>query len=417
MVLKRKQHQRIQAQKNKDKENNHKGISMNYVVTKNNKMLTYILMGVGILSIVYGFATDSLRAWGSLLVGNFYVMAIALAGTFFLAVQYVAEVGWSVQIKRIMMAMGGYLPFAGAFLILIFLFGKHDLYFWTHSEYYDKASPEYDEILAGKHAFLNVPFYVIRLLLYAGLWSWFAFRLRKESLEEDINGGVGNYKKSVGLSATFLVIFAVSSSTSAWDILMSVDAHWFSTLFGWYIFAGMFVSGLTVMAMLAVYLKKNGYLPNVNEHHIHDMGKFMFAFSIFWTYLWFAQFMLIWYANLPEEVIYYGFRQDHFPVIFIVNFLINFFFPFFILMTRDSKRIAGLITFVGCIMLAGHWLDVFLIVMPGVVGETAKIGITEVGTTCFFAGLFLYVVFDRLSKAAVVPKNHPMLGESLHHNI
>jgi hypothetical protein len=390
---------------------------MNYVITKNNKTLSFVLMGVGILSIVYGFATDSLRAWGSLLMSNFYVMAIALAGVFFLAVQYVAEVGWSVQIKRVLMAMGTYLPFAGAFLILIFVVGHHDLYFWTHHEYYDKASPDYDKILDGKKAFLNVPFYVIRLVLYAGIWSYFALMLRKESLKEDIEGGVLNYKKSVKLSAIFLVLFAVSSSTSAWDILMSIDAHWFSTLFGWYTFAGMFVSGLTVIAMLVVYLKRNGYLQNVNDSHIHDMGKFMFAFSIFWTYLWFSQFMLIWYANLPEEVAYFAFRQDHFRVIFVLNFLINFFCPFLILMTRDSKRIKGLLLFIGSIMLIGHWLDVYLIVMPGVVGEHATIGITEVGTTCFFAGLFLYVFFNSLSKAPLVPKNHPMLGESLHHQI
>ena len=131
----------------------------------------------------------------------------------------------------------------------------------------------------------------------------------------------------------------------------------------------------------------------------------------------FSQFMLIWYANLPEEVAYYAFRQDHFKAIFVLNFLINFFCPFLILMTRDSKRIKGLILFIGSIMLIGHWLDVYLIVMPGVVGEHAKIGITEIGTTCFFAGLFLYVFFNSLSKAPLVPKNHPMLGESLHHQI
>jgi len=174
---------------------------------------------------------------------------------------------------------------------------------------------------------------------------------------------------------------------------------------------------MTVTTMITIYLKKKGYLPNVNESHIQDLGKFMFAFSIFWTYLWFAQFMLIWYANLPEEVAYYIPRQGFFRPLFVANLLINFFSPFLILMTRDAKRIGGLLVFAGVIMLVGHWIDVYLMIMPGTVGTAASFGIQEIGTTCFFAGVFLWFVFNGLSKAPLVPKNHPMLVESLHHHI
>lgn len=389
----------------------------NYEITKGNRTTSIVLMAVGLLAIVYGFATGHVqRAWANLLLSNFYLMAIALGAVFFLAVQYVAEVGWSVQVKRILMAMGTYLPFATGMMVLIFLLGHHYLYDWTHSENYHEG-PHMDEILQGKSGYLNMAFYTIRLVLYALIWSGFALMVRKESLKEDELGGNSQYFKMSKMSAIFLVLFAVSSSTSAWDVLMSIDAHWFSTLFGWYTFAGMFVSSLTVITMFTLYLKGKGYLPQVNENHIHDLGKFMFAFSVFWTYLWFAQFMLIWYANLPEEVAYYIPRQGYFRPVFIANLLINFFVPFIILMTRDAKRRNGLLAFVGCIMLIGHWLDVYLMVMPGTVGEEAGFGIQEIGTTCFFAGLFLFVTFRALSKAPVVPKHHPMMVESVHHHI
>jgi hypothetical protein len=389
----------------------------NYEITKGNRTTSIVLMAVGLLASVYGFATGHVqRAWANLLLSNFYLMAIALGAVFFLAVQYVAEVGWSAQVKRILMAMGAYLPFATGMMVLIFLFGHHHIYDWTHSENYHEG-PHMDEILQGKSGYLNMAFYTIRLVLYALIWSGFALMMRKESLKEDELGGNSQYFKMSKMSAIFLVLFAVSSSTSAWDVLMSIDAHWFSTLFGWYTFAGMFVSSLTVITMFTLYLKDKGYLPQVNENHIHDLGKFMFAFSVFWTYLWFAQFMLIWYANLPEEVAYYIPRQGYFRPVFIANLLINFFVPFIILMTRDAKRRNGLLAFVGCIMLIGHWLDVYLMVMPGTVGEEASFGIQEIGTTCFFAGLFLFVTFRALSKAPVVPKHHPMMVESVHHHI
>ena len=391
----------------------------NYEITKRNRMIAYVLMAVGVISIGYGFAQgDATRSWASLLLGNFYFMGIALAALFFTAVQYVAEVSWSTGIKRVMMAISMHLPFAVIVTILIFLLGGHSIYDWTHHQYYDPASPEYDKILVGKSGYLNTGFFLIRLVAYAVIWAGFAMWLRKQSIKEDIEGGTAIYFKNSKMSAIFLVLFAVTSSTAAWDIIMSIDAHWFSTLFGWYLFAGYFVTGLTVIMLFVLYLQKGGYLPNLNESHIHDIGKFMFAFSIFWCYLYFAQFMLYWYANLPEEVTYYIARQTPmFKPIFTFSYVINFFAPFLVLMSRDAKRNKNFIVVAACFILIGHWLDFFMLIMPGTVGEKSSIGITEVGTTLFFAGVFLYTVHTFLSKAPVVAKNHPMLPESLHHQI
>jgi hypothetical protein len=388
-----------------------------FELNQNNKVLPLVMIAVGVAAVAIGFMSDPTRTWASLLINNFYFNAIALAGTFFVAVQLIAQSGWSVAVIRVPEAMGAFMKYGMLGMILIFVFGHHDLYHWTHPELYDKASPEYDAILAGKSGFLNIPFFMVRIIAYALIWVGFTFMIRKRSLEEDQLGGVDSYRRKVTLGAVFIVLFAVTSSTSAWDFLMSIDAHWFSTLFGWYTFAGLFVSGMAMMALLVLYLKSRGYMDHVNESHLHDVGKFMFAFSIFWTYLWFSQFMLIWYANLPEEVVYYQIRWIYFKKLWVANLLINFIAPFLVLMTRDAKRKTQVLWVAGFIIIGGHWLDVYLMVTPGTVGAHWHIGFVEIGTFIGYLGLFLFSTFRELSKAAIVPKNHPMLPESLEHHI
>ena len=237
---------------------------------------------------------------------------------------------------------------------------------------------------------------------------------RKRSLDEDTVGGSDIHFKNYRQGATFLVFFAVFSSTSAWDWLMSIDVHWFSTLFGWYTFAGMWVSALVVIVLTVIYLKKLGYLPQVNESHIHDIGKWVFAISFLWSYLWFSQYMLIWYANIGEEVTYYVMRTQNFKYLYFGMFFINFVFPMLILMSRDAKRDAGILTFVGIIILLGHWLDVYIMVSAGSLGANAQLGLLELGMLMLMAGVFIFLLLRNLAKAPLMPANHPFLDESMH---
>ena len=391
-----------------------------YELTRNNKMIPLVMIAIGIVAIIMGFMTDKTRIWAVLLQNNFYFTAISLAGTFFISFNYAAQAGWAVGIKRIPEAMSGFLKYGMLAMIVIFIFGHYEIYHWTHfsfAELSDPKSPNFDPVMAGKTGFLNIPFYLTRMFIYAIIWVGFTYVLRRHSLQEDIDGDVSHYKRSVTLSAIFLVFFAVSSSMAAWDFLMSIDAHWFSTMFGWYTFAGLFVSGLAMMALFILYLKMRGYLNHVNDSHLHDVGKFMFAFSIFWTYLWFSQFMLIWYANLPAEVVYYQTRWRLFRSLWVANLLINFIMPFFVLMTRDANRKHAILWVAVAIILVGHWLDVYIMVMPGTVGANYHLGFIEIGTAIGFFGAFILSTLTELSKAALVPKNHPMLEESLHHQI
>lgn len=355
------------------------------------------------------------RPWAALLVNSFFFFCIGLGSLFFLAVQYAANVGWSAGLKRIMEALSLWLIVPGVFILFIIVAGTmhwHHLYHWMVEGIDVKGHENYDAIIAGKTGYLNNTFFIIRALIYFAGWYLAARMLRKSSLAEDQYGGIEFYRRNIKTSAIFLVFFAVTSSMLAWDWIMSIDTHWFSTLFGWYTFAGMFVTALTVLNLLTLYLKNEGYLEWINDNHLHDLAKFMFAFSIFWTYLWFSQYMLIWYSNIPEEVTYYMQRYDEYKLPFLTMLAMNFIFPFLVLLPRESKRVVGIILMGAVVVLLGHWMDHFVMIMPGTVGENFGIGLSEISGFVMFAGLFIYVVFTNLAKAPLLQKNHPMLLES-----
>ncbi|MBK7886245.1 MAG: quinol:cytochrome C oxidoreductase [Bacteroidetes bacterium] len=408
-----------------------------YDFTSRNKMIAIVMMVIGVVAIIAQFATHHEQTWANLLWSNFIFMGMALGATFFLAIQYVAEVGWSAVIKRPLEAMGQSLPVAGIIMIVILAFGGRSLYHWMEEGITDPNAPNYDAILAGKSAFLNPLFFWIRVVLYFVIWSYFARLFRSNSLQMDASPNVAAYLKNRRFAAAFLVLFAVTESLMSWDFIMSLESHWYSTLFAWYTFAGFFVTSLAALAFIVTYLQHRGYLKEVSEHHLHDIGKFMFAFSIFWTYLWFCQFMLIWYSNISEEITYFMLRQDHYRGIWLAAFFINFIAPFLILMTRDAKRKKYLLMFMSAVIFIGHWLDFYIMVVPGSMVTAShhatahagagahgvheliygSIGLMEIGTTIGFLGLFAYITQLYLSKSPLVVKHHPMMEESLHHAI
>jgi hypothetical protein len=393
---------------------------MNYTFSSKTRNICLALIAIGVLSLVGGFLTDAHRTWPSLLLNSFFFMAIGLGALFFMAVQYAAEAGWSAAVKRPMEAIASYLPYGAAFLFLTLVLSSlhlNHLYHWMDPALYDKTSPEYDEIISGKSGFLNVPFFLIRTVVYLGGWILFLRAFMKKSAIEMQGYNVSNWKSSQQLAAWFLVFFAVTSSTSAWDWIMSIDTHWFSTLFGWYTFAGFFVSALSMITLITLYLKNQGLLPEVNDNHIHDLGKFMFAFSVFWTYLWVSQFMLIWYSNIPEEVTYFMDRFANYKFIFILNLFLNFFFPFLVLMRRGSKRNYNLLFFVGIVIIFGHWSDNFVMIMPGTVKEHWHFGWVEIGTMLGFLGFFGFIVLRSLALRPLQNKTHVFYEESVHHHI
>ena len=284
---------------------------------------------------------------------------------------------------------------------------------------YDVNDERFDSIIAGKDWYLNTPFYIARMVVFFVVWIALFMVMKKRMLAEDLDTDTNQWYKLRGLSAIFLVFFAYSSSMAAWDWIMSIDPHWFSTMFGWYVFASWWVSGLALIAFIAVLLKENGYLKIVNENHLHDLGKFIWGFSIFWTYIWFSQFLLIYYANIPEETIYFIERLHSYTYVgyFFINLILNFFLPFLLLMTRQAKRHSRILKVVCPIIIFGHWIDFFLMVTPGTMKDNGGFGLLEIGTILIFGSAFLFVVLSNLAKHPLIAKNHPMLEESLHHHI
>lgn len=393
---------------------------MEFKVSSKAKSLTLWLMIVGSLFTLGGIFMEMgkenffQRFMGNLLVDSFFFFAIGLGAMFFLALQYATETGWYASVKRVIEAVTGYLPYGIALMIVTFLIFT----FTNGADIYDWMDPEkvaHDKLTQGKGWYLNIGFFWVRTGAYLAVYYIFWNGFRKRSLLEDQVGGTDIHFKNYRKGATFLVFFAVFSSTSSWDWLMSIDVHWFSTLFGWYVFSGMWVSAMITIICLVFYLKSQGYLEKVNENHIHDIGKWIFAISFLWSYLWFSQFMLIWYANIPEEVTYHLTRIQDFKILYFGMFIINFAFPMLLLMSRDAKRHAGILIGVGMIVFCGHWVDAYLMVMGGSMGKQAYIGPLEIGMAVLFLGFFIRILLTNLTKAPLTPVNHPFLDESVHH--
>ena len=350
------------------------------------------------------------KPWAALYVAAFFFMMISLGTLAFYAINRAAQAGWSPALFRVMEGITAYLlPGAIIVFVILALSGMHfnHLFIWM-----DPEVVAHDKLIQGKTAFLNTPFFLARALFYIAGWSAYRYFSRKFSLAQDQASDASNHKKNFRISAAFLVFYIVTESMMAWDWVMSIDPHWFSTLFGWYVFASMFVSGITTIALIAIYLKSKGYLEKVNDSHIHDLGKFMFGISIFWTYLWFSQFMLIWYSNIPEEVTYFISRIEDYNLPFFGMLVMNFVFPLLILMNSDYKRINYFIVMAGIVILLGHYIDVFNMIMPSAVGDQWFIGIAEIGAFLFFFGLFIFVVFKEISKAPLHAAGDPYMGES-----
>lgn len=396
------------------------------------KMKTWsmALIAVGVLALIIGFITKGTGSdehektifWGTLMYNSLFFMLICNASMFFICATTLAMGGWQTVFRRVPEAISTMVPIFGSitFVVLIyivFIDHNHHIYHWLSE---DAAK---DPILKGKLGFLNPTFFLIWTTLAIGLWIVLGARMRKLSSEADEGALLGDTGQSfiwrnTVTASLFIVWFALTvGSTVPWLWMMSIDAHWYSTMYSWYTFASSFVSGVALIGLWVIYLKNKGYLEYTNEEHLHDIGKFVFAFSIFWTYLWFAQYMLIWYANIPEETVYFKHRvQGPYKGIFFLNIIINFVCPILILMKRSAKRNYALMTFMSVLILFGHWIDFFQMVMGSLSKDHVTLGWLDFGIAALFIGLMIFFVGKALAKKPLVPKYHPYLKESIIHH-
>jgi hypothetical protein len=384
-----------------------------YVVSNRVKVLSVAAIVIGLITFGVGLKMQPERIWYAYLIGYFYCVSLALGGLFFTSFNHVVNAGWSVAVRRIAESFAGYLPIA-VFLTIPLLFGAKNLYVWLDA----KAVAE-DALLSMKASYLNQGFFHIRLLLFFALWLFFAWKLVSNSLKQDETGDKNLTVQNVKYSIAFLIIFALSYSFFSIDLLMSLDAHWFSTMFGVYTFAGLFHSFLAMLALFTIGMINKGYYKGVvDENHVHDIAKFMWAFTIFFAYIGFSQYMLIWYANLPEETIFFMERAHggwfHVSAaLFFVKFLI----PFLALAPRAAKRSLCHVRNVALWILGSQFLDYFWLVYPNYNHEKVVFSFWEIGVFAGFMGAFVLQAHVFLSKNNIVPVRDPRLDEALHHHV
>ncbi len=391
------------------------------------------LIAVGLVAVIAGFIVFGLKDndhdravfWGTLLYNSIFFTMICNAAMFFICATTLAMAGFTTTFRRVPEAISAMVPIFGTitFILLAFivLSDKSYVYEWLNTKAVTNS-----EVLKGKIGFLNKPFFLIWTILTIGLWSLLGARMRKLSSEADegkfdFESGKSYIWRNTVNASLFIVWFALTTaSVTPWLWLMSINATWYSTMYSWYTFISSFVSGLSLIALWVIYLKNKGYLELSNQEHLHDIGKFMFAFSIFWTYLWFSQYMLIWYANMPEETSYFMPRvEGAYKGIFFLNLIINFVCPLLILMKRSVKRNYTLMTFMAVLILFGHWIDFYQMVMGSLSPEKvtlAESGWFDFGTAALFIGIMIFGVSRALASKPLVPRYHPFLKESIVHH-
>lgn len=387
----------------------HKAVNVDYKTAKNHVETAHAEHAGHVEHVLHQLQN---KPWAALYIAALFFFFISLGVLTFYAIQHAAQAGWSPILFRVMEAITSYLVPGGIIVFVILVLSCmhfNHLFVWM-----DDKVVAHDTLIQGKTGYLNVPFFLIRALIFMGGWILYRQTARKNSLLLDKTGDLTYYKKNFKIAAAYLAFFLVSESMMSWDWIMSVDPHWYSTLFGWYVFASFFVSGITTIALITLYLKSRGYLEYVNNSHFHDLAKFMFGISVFWTYLWFSQFMLMWYSNIPEEVTYFKFRIEHYNLPFFGMVVMNFVFPLLILINTDFKRVPWIITMAGIVILSGHYIDFHNMIYPATVGDQWFIGISEISSILFFGGLFIFVVFTTLTKQPLIAKGNPLIEESKH---
>ncbi|OLE83288.1 MAG: hypothetical protein AUF76_06845 [Acidobacteria bacterium 13_1_20CM_2_65_9] len=369
--------------------------------------LAWAMVVVGAVAAAVGVAADPQRTWPDLLLNGFYTMGLALAGMVFISFQYLSGATWSANMRRVPEALMSALPIAGVLMLTLF-FGREWLY--------PASRPGADTADPAKALYLGAPFFFGRMALFVVVWTVFARLMRRSSLRQDEDPTPIHHHRLVRYSAAFIVVFSISFSLASFDWLMTLTPHWSSTMFAVYAFAGVLVGGMAAITLCLVLLGERGYLVGVvNENHLHDCGKLLFTFSTFWAYIWFSQYLLIWYGNLPEETTYYVSRTgESWIVLFLLNVVVNWVIPFLVLMPRSSKRNPAILKWIAIIILAGRWLDLYLAVMPET-RATPSVGPLDVLIVGGYAASFFLMATRALASAPLVPLNNPSFHESLAH--
>jgi len=366
---------------------------------------------IGLALCAYGWISDAPRFYHAWLTSFVYWVSLALAGLFFTMLHHLANARWSVVIRRVPENLAMFLPWLFIAFVPVHL-GIHDLYHWSHEE-----ALLHDAILQKKAAFLNVEFFTVRAMFYFAVWTIFALRLRRLSLRQDETGDPALTQRLRNTSTGGMLLFALTVTFAAFDWLMSLEPHWYSTIFGVYFFGGCFLGGLALITAILLALRWGGVLrEEVTVEHYHDLGKLLFGFTIFWAYIGFAQYFLIWYGNIPEETHWFQMRWvESWKAIGYLLVFGHFALPFVVMLFRWVKRSTTALAVVSVWFLVMHWFDIYYLVYPTLLEQGARIGWLEIAATVGLGGVMLWLFGRYFGAHRVMPTGDPFVEASLKH--
>jgi hypothetical protein len=362
-----------------------------------------VLAVLGGVALAAGLLTTPQSTWANLLLASYYLAGLGLGGLVLVALLYVTGARWSLPLRRIPEAMTAVLPLAALGLAAVFLC-RPSLYSWSGPQ----SGDAYQSPL--KQLWLNRPFFLLRALVYVVLWAIFAAAIVRNSRRQDSDGDGGRSRRNVRLSAASLVVFGITFWLASTDWIMSLEPQWASTIFAVYNFAGLFVSALAAVILLALWLRARSPLNSlVTEEVLHDLGTLLFSFSSFWMYTWFCQYLLIWYVNNPEETAYLERRwQGTWPMVLSLDVALNWAIPFLVLLFRSAKRSPFVLGTMALLVLIGRWVDLGLMILPSQSPAGPNFGPIEAGLALGVVGIFLLATFQSLARAPLVPLHDPM---------
>lgn len=363
----------------------------------------------GVLISAVGLVIAPDRAWSSLLVAAFFLLSLGVGGAVFVALTYVTGAGWAVAFRRVPEAMARTLPYSGVAMLVVLAL-RMPAYGWHHHGARDPGTFWFKEL------WLTPWFWMLRAVVYVLIWCGLAQRLVSRSRRQDETADLSLTTGARATSALFLAVYAVTFSLAGVDWFMALEPMWFSTMWGVYHFSGMILAALAVIVILGLWLRRpHGPLHGVfNDEHLHDLGKLLLGFSCFWMYIWFSQYMLIWYSNIPEETSYFISRTaGAWGPVLVLNIVLNWIVPFYVLLPRPAKRNAGVMAKVAGVVLLGRAVDLYLMVYPSTIGDAPVLGLWEAAAACGLIGSAGLLLVRAFAAAPAVPKHDPYLPESL----
>lgn len=369
-----------------------------------------LIIGViGLVLSAIGYFLNAERFFYSYLTSFVFWVTIGVGGLFFVMLHHLTSAKWSVVLRRITENFMVAVPILAVFFLPLIL-GMHDLFHWTH-----ESAVAHDEILQQKAPYLNTPFFLVRAALYFIIWAILGRMLYKASLEQDTEASESLTARMKRISAPGMLLFALTLTFASFDWLMSLESHWYSTIFGVYVFSGSLLAILAVLTLMTLYLQNNDALTDtISIEHYHDLGKLMFAFTIFWAYIAFSQFMLIWYGNIPEETIFYKHRWENMSwrVVSLIVLFGHFVVPFLGLVTRAAKRNLKVLKAMSIWILLMHWVDMYWLVLPNFRREL-HFSWMDITTLVGIGGVFLWYVWKAMTAHPLIPVKDPKLQASI----